>query len=356
MSWSPPQCPECSSFSTRFERALAFGPPDLFGLYWACERCRARVLELCPTGVEDPRPGGCLNCGAAVDSSGRCPACGVDRGRLVEQIHAHCGSPPQLDEVRDLAEQGLFRLAFNAVDLRLEQAPDDPAALAVKALLLIDVCRHAQAVPLLRRAIELGHEDPGQVINLGVALSGSGRHKEAILIYKRYLADTTDPHGRAVALSNLGGCLSALGRDQEAEDYHRRGIEADPEHLGPRWNLFANLFRTKQFEGALAIVEQTMALPFLEQDERENLQAYRSEILIALGRYHDALAAIDLSLASDPNELQRLATRARILIHLDRRDAARACIARMFALDRNNQMAKHLLARLDRRTAPGSKN
>jgi tetratricopeptide (TPR) repeat protein len=311
---------------------------------------------MCPTGVDDPRPGGCLNCGARVDASGCCPACGVDRAKLIERVHAHCGSPPQLEAVRELAEQGLFRVAFNAVDLRLEQLPNDAPTLVIKAKLLTEVQGADQAVPLLRRAIELGGEQPGVAIDLGVALAGCGRYEQAICVYERALQHETHPSRRAITLSNIGGCLSALGHARQAEDYHRRAIAADPEHLGPRWNLFANLFRNQRYDGALEVVEQIMALPFLEQDERENLQAYRAEILIALRRYRDALAAIDLSLASDPNELNRLIARSRILIHLDARDSARGCIAKILSLDPNNRGAKHLLQRLDRQTAPGSKN
>jgi tetratricopeptide (TPR) repeat protein len=314
------------------------------------------VLELCPTGVDDPRPGGCLNCGAVIDASGTCRECEVERSELVDRVHAHCGAPPQLDAIEDVAEQGLFRLAFNAVDLRLEGQPDDPATLVSKAKLLTKVHRPENAVPLLRRAIERGVEIPGVDIDLGVALANSGRHEEAIVVYQAYLVRETQPTRRALTLSNIGGCLSALGHARQAEDYHRRAVAADPEHLGPRWNLFANLFRNQRYEGALEVVEQTMALPFLEQDERENLQAYRAEILIAQRRFWEALAAIDLSLASDPNEVARLIARARILIHLELRDPARACIAKIVSLDPDNPIARMLLERLDRKTAAGSRN
>lgn len=328
----------------------------MFGLYWECQRCGGRVLELCPTGVDDPRPGGCLNCGAAVERDGRCPECKVSRPEALARVHAHCGSPPQLAAVRELSERGLFRVAFNAIDLLLEQRPNDPAALRAKGKLLSEVQRHEQAVPLLRRALDLGLKEPGVEIELGIALAGCRRHREAIHVYQRVLEHETDPTRRAVTLSNLGGCLSALGQAAEAEAYHRRAVACDPEHLGPRWNLFANLYRNRRYQAALEVVEETMALPFIEPVERENLQAYRSEVLIALGRYREALAAIDLSLVSNPNEINRLITRARILIHLDAVALARACIAKIAALDPDSPAAKVLLQRLDRRAAPGCKN
>lgn len=356
MSWSPPQCPQCSSKSTRFERTIPFGPPDAFGLYWQCDRCRTRVLELCSTGVDDPRPGGCLNCGAAIDASGHCHECGADRRVMIERVHAHCGAPVRLEAVRELAEQGLFRVGLNAVDLLLEQRPDDGDVLAAKAKLLTEVGCPAKAIPLLRRALELGVSERAVEIDLGIALAHSGQPSAAIAVYEAYLAHESDPDRRALALTNIGGCLSALGRAEEGEVYHRRAIESDPEHLGPRWNLFANLFRSERFEAALEVVEQTMALPFLEPDEVENLQAYRAEILIALRRYRDALSAIDISLASDPDELNRLSARARILMYLGHRERARECIAKMLSIDPKHALARHLLERLDRRTPPGSRN
>src|SRR5690606_12912641 len=145
------------------------------------------------------------------DASGHCPACGVDRPALIERVHAHCGSPPQLDAIADLIDRGLFRVAFNAVDLRLEQAPNHPPTLALKAKLLTEVERPAAAVPLLRRALDLGLDDPGVSIDLGIALARSGCHQEAIRVYQSCLARETHPSRRAVTLSNIGGCLSALG-------------------------------------------------------------------------------------------------------------------------------------------------
>ncbi len=356
MSWNPPRCPHCSSTSTRFEGAVPFGPPGAYGLYWQCERCRLRVLELCPTGLDDPRPGNCLNCGAAPDADGICPECEADRGAMIARVHALCGSPPRLESLAALAEQGLFRVAFNAVDLLLEQDPDDPAVLEAKAKLLCEVERPGEAVPLLRRALERDVEPRPSAIDLGVALANSGQHEEAVRVYERELERELDPDRRAILLTNIGGCLSRLGRPEQAETYHRRAIELDPEHLGPRWNLFANLYRMQRYEAALEVVEQTMALPWLEPDEVENLSAYRAEILISLRRYHDALEAIELSLRSDPEELNRLATRARILIYLGQHEAARSCVVTMLGIDPDSRLARTLLARLDRRTPWGAKN
>lgn len=356
MSWSQPQCPECSSTTTRFESAVAFGPPDTYGVLWRCERCNVRTLELCGLGREIPEPGACLNCGDPVDASGRCRDCNIPRAAMVARVHQHCGSPPQLDAIESLAEQGRLRLAINAVDLRLETDPNDPPTLTVKAKLMTEICRPARAVPLLRRAIELGSTEPGLAISLGVALADSGDHEQALRIYEAHLETEIDPFRRALTLSNMGGCFSALGHADTAESYHRRAVEAAPDHLGPRWNLFANLFRQERHKDALEVVEQAIALSFLEPGERENMQAYRAEVLIALRRFSEALAAINESLVSDPEELARLGTRARILVHLGQHKAARTCIAKLLLLDPTSEIARRLLARLDQREPTPPRN
>jgi tetratricopeptide (TPR) repeat protein len=328
----------------------------MFGVIWRCLSCKLRVLELCPLGPEFPEPGACLSCGGELDPKGCCRECGSDRAAMVARVRERCGALPALDTINDLADEGLFSLAINAVDLRLEQLQNDPPTLVVKAKLMSEIGRSTRAVPLLRRAIDLGVDEPGVAIDLGVALANSDEHEQALRVYEAHLLVETDGFRRAVTLSNAGGCLSALGRVDEAEAYHRRAIETDATHLGPRWNLFANLFRRKRYADALEVVEQTIALTCLETSERENLHAYRAEMLIALERYREALEAIDASLASDPEELARLGTRARILVHLGQHEAARACLAKLMLLDPDSVLARRLLNKIERRTPGPSRN
>jgi tetratricopeptide (TPR) repeat protein len=360
MSWSPPHCPQCSSSPTRFESAIAFGPPSAFGVAWTCPDCKFRILELCSLGPDFPKPGACLNCGEAVELDGRCSDCRVHRPAMIERVRSRCGPAdadpnaalvPSLEAIAAIAEQGLLRLAFNAVDLRLEAMPNDPSTLIAKAKLMSEVCRPGRAVVLLRRAIDLGAREPGLMIRLGVALADSGNPKAAMRIYEAELEHETDEHLRAIAMTNIGGCLSSLGRREEGEVWHRRAIATAPENLGPRWNLFANLLLRGRYDAALEVVEQTIELPVVDQSERENLQAYRAEVLIGLRRFKDALAAIDASLVSNPNEVARLGTRARILKELGCDDAARACLAKALSIDPDCPIAQALLRAFDRRRA-----
>jgi predicted amidophosphoribosyltransferase len=110
------------------------------------------VLELIPLGPTRPRPGHCLNCDDRLDAAGRCPDCKMKHQQLVARVHEHCGLPPQIERIQALRDQGLYRVALNAVHLRLQTNPDDVEALALCGRLLLELHRPAPAVAFLHRA------------------------------------------------------------------------------------------------------------------------------------------------------------------------------------------------------------
>jgi tetratricopeptide (TPR) repeat protein len=329
----------------RFDSPVPDGPPFTGGLSWICNACEASVLELILLGPARPQPGHCLNCDAVLGNADVCGECEVSHQELVERVREHCGLPPEATKIRALRELGLYRVALNAVHLRLLTNPDDHEALALCGRLLQDLHRPGSAVPFFRRAVALGAEADVQV-NLGAALADSGKPREAIAIYQRILAERPAKQLRANVLTNLGGCHSALGNPRRGEAYHRRAIAADPEDLCSRWNLFANLHGQGRNREALEVVDQAMQLSVLEQDEIENIQAYRAELLIRLGRLHDALAAADASLVGDPEQPDRLFLRARILFALGRHEPARRSLIGVLARVPGSRAARKLLEQI----------
>jgi tetratricopeptide (TPR) repeat protein len=220
-----------------------------------------------------------------------------------------------------------------------------------------------------RRSFEVTDPEPGPLdpeldwpemggvaFFIGVGLANNGQHERAIRFYQGYLESEPDRANQALALSNIGACLSALGRDEQAEAYHRRAIEAHAAHLGPRWNLFAYLFQRKRYADALAVVEQTMALLGLEPEEHQNMQAYRADILVALRRYDEALEAIDASLVGNRADPVRLEIRARILVQLRKYELAGVCIAQLLLFDPDRAVARQLLDEIGRRRPESSRN
>jgi tetratricopeptide (TPR) repeat protein len=352
MSWSAPSCPHCHSPS-RFDAPVPDGPDFTCGLAWRCDACGLELIELIPHGPAHPRPGYCLNCDHPLDERGVCPDCEVDHQQIVERVRAHCGLPPQIEKIEDLRDLGLFRVALNAVHLRLrlrlrlrlQEDPNDVEALALCGRLLHGMHRPAAGIPFFRRAVALGADLDVQ-IHLGAALADSGKPREAIEIYEQILTGQPTLEQRTMLLTNLGGCHSALGDPRGGEVYHRRAIATDPEDLGSRWNLFANLHGQGRNGEALEVIDQAMLLSTLEPDEIENMQAYRAELLIRLGRLDDALAAADASLVGDPEQPDRLFLRGRILLGLGRHEQARRALLRVLAHVPGSRAARELLAQV----------
>jgi tetratricopeptide (TPR) repeat protein len=344
MSWSAPLCPHCHSPS-RFEAPVPDGPDFACGLAWRCDACELELLELIPHGPAHPRPGHCLNCDHRLDARGCCPDCKVEHRQIVERVQQHCGLPPQIEKIEELREVGLFRVALNAVHLRLQANPADVEALALCGRLLHGMHRPVAGISFFRRALAL-EADVDVQIHLGAALADSGSPREAIELYEQILAGQPSLEQRTIVLTNLGGCHSALGDPRRGEGYHRRAIATNPEDLGARWNLFANLHGQGRNGEALEVIDQAMLLSMLEPDELENMHAYRAELLIRLGRLDDALAAVDASLASDPEQPDRLFLRARILLALGRREQARRALLRVLAHVPGSRAARELLAQI----------
>ena len=177
-------------------------------------------------------------------------------------------------------------------------------------------------------------------------MSGQPWKRAPRALHRDFLQAHVDHEARALVLSNIGACLSALGRQQEAEDHHRQAILADPEHLGPRWNLFANLHGQGRSTDALAVLDHALELTSLEQVDGGNIHAYRSELLLQLGRRCEALAAIDASLVSAPDSPDRLFTRGKILVELGWLVQGRVVLLRVLELAPGFEAARRLLLRI----------
>jgi len=112
----------------------------------------------------------------------------------------------------------------------------------------------------LVEVLRLGLE-PRARIRGAIQLAEAGHHPEAATVYEDLLATQPElePTLRAVVLTNLGACHSAQGRAERGAALHRAAIELCPEALGPRWNLFANLYARGQRTAARRELEQLRA-------------------------------------------------------------------------------------------------
>jgi tetratricopeptide (TPR) repeat protein len=349
MSWSFRKCPHCrSSASPRFTGPVDFGPAYAYALGFCCSACNEGVLEVHGFGPNAPGPRDCLACDSGkLDLTGRCRNCDMRHEQLRTRVRRRFGLPPRIDDLGEVHERGEHRLALHAMNLRLQADPDDVEARVTKAELMIDLLRPEQALPLLRGVLARGTH-PDASIHLGIALANAGQPLRAIEVYERYLAEHPDHPGHGAVLSNIGGCLSALGHTEEGERYHRRAIVADPEHSGSRWNLMANLFKQGRVDEALEVIAEATALPFHTPEIRAELHAFHAQVLRAHARPHEALAAIDASLASAPNRVGSLLVRGELLHELNRLEQARVALLRALELAPGLQRAQNLLERINR--------
>lgn len=132
---------------------------------------------------------------------------------------------------------------------------EDPLALGNLGALLNAQHRQAEAIPILRRALELEPARAAHHANLGIAL---GPGDEALACFLR--AESLEP-AQAAHPFNLGRALAALGRSAEAEEACRRALGIDPHHAGARYNLAMALLRQGQLGEGLEAMEARWGLP-----------------------------------------------------------------------------------------------
>jgi len=278
-----------------------------------------------------------------------------------------------------LYEAGLdHRRAGRHLDARhcCEQAlaaePGHADALHLMGLLALDAGQHDQAVECLAGAIR---QDPRPefLSNLGIALQAQGRHAEALNVFDKAVqlkpddaglwkhlggalqelqrpadallslqqASRLDPQDCDAAYKNLF-LLHALGRFEQALAQFDRCDELQPDHV-PALQLRALSLRgLGRLEEALAVNQRAIALDPDHADTCNNL----GDALQSLGRPEEALQWFDRAIALRPELVQALKNRAFVLTQLHRFDEAVAAYRRILALDPGNAAAECDLAQL----------
>jgi protein O-GlcNAc transferase len=104
---------------------------------------------------------------------------------------------------------------------------------------------------LVRSALGLNPAHWQARYTLAVILQDLGRHAEAIPLYESALADQPT---HAKALNNYGVALQYSGRREDAIDAFRRATRADPSFLGAVTNLSGLLAETGRADEAIAVL------------------------------------------------------------------------------------------------------
>ena len=89
-------------------------------------------------------------------------------------------------------------------------------------------------IATLEKMIEARPDDPRARFGLALEYERAGRWEEAVTQLRAYLERTSDEGN---AYGRLGAALLKLGREEEAKEAYRRGIEAAYRHSHPTMAL-----------------------------------------------------------------------------------------------------------------------
>ncbi|AVT33667.1 hypothetical protein C6361_34225 [Plantactinospora sp. BC1] len=196
-----------------------------------------------------------------------------------------------------------------------------------QALTLVDEGRREEAVRELDRAVLLRPAFAAAYYERGVALRHLDRPAEAVTAFEAVLR--LDP-GNVEARFELGGALRRLGRLPEAAHVYREAARIEPRYTSTLINLGITLNELNRWEEALEVFEEAIRLhaEFRAIGDATGYgasvaQAGKGATLTNLGRYAEALAAIDASISSGPDDPLKCANRAYVLKRLGRLEEAR---------------------------------
>jgi tetratricopeptide (TPR) repeat protein len=156
-----------------------------------------------------------------------------------------------------LREQGKLGEAVPLLRRAVQLRPDFAVAHVNLGSALKDQGKLDEAVACYRRALQLKPHVAEAHNNLGVALRDQGKIDEALACYRRALELKPD---YAEAHNNLGNALRDQGKLDEALARYRRALELKPEYAEPHSNLGNLLKDQRKLDEALACYRRALEL------------------------------------------------------------------------------------------------
>jgi tetratricopeptide (TPR) repeat protein len=168
--------------------------------------------------------------------------------------------------------------------------PQDPDVLMEMATMLQASGRPEEALAFLQRHARIVPGDHHTLTQMGKCLSDLGRHREAEQVLRRVrVAD-------AAAAFNLGLALDSQGRWEEARAQYERALSIDRFHVRACNNLGAGLARRGELPRALALLGRALEVAPGDAEVHSNL----GNVLQQAGRVPEAIAAYETAIDLDP--------------------------------------------------------
>ncbi len=187
------------------------------------------------------------------------------------------------------AEHGNFGKALEVLDRALGFAPDRPDYHAQRGRCLVALRRPREAFEAATRAFELGPADALTLDTIGVVMTRTGAHAEALEPFRRAVARDAD---KAAYRYNLGASLQFLGRFDEAQAAYRQALSIDP-GMYRAWTALAQVARAPFTAEEVAALERRLEREGLSADAELHLCHALAKQNEDVGRYAEAFGYLE---------------------------------------------------------------
>jgi len=206
---------------------------------------------------------------------------------------------------------GDLSTASTAFQRALAIAPEDPDALNLMGVVLVELGQPERAVDFLKRAAHKRRQDSGILGNLGQACFAAGQYQEALDTFRK--AARMDPPAMQFQLG-AANSLAMLGKLNDAEVLLRRLTLRFPDEALVWFNLGNVLRDCKSYPQALECYVETLRIDPRFADARNNLGSTLQSIV----RYEDAEREYRECISLAPDHALAKCNLASVLIDLGR--------------------------------------
>lgn len=170
-------------------------------------------------------------------------------------------------------KSGNYKQAAAEFQTVVDQQPDFPGGHLMLGQSLMRDKQAAQAVPHLRRALELNPGDVNTQLVLGQALYQTGKYRETTQVLAQINASSLPKSQQAALYKMRGGAYQKIGQDDTALSDLQKAAQLLPSDGGAQFAYGAAALKAGQTEAAVAALEKAMALDPKEQVIKTYVQA-----------------------------------------------------------------------------------
>ena len=229
-----------------------------------------------------------------------------------------------LSQANELVRSGAYAEAERALAALQTEHPDEPRLLLMRGEVLLALGKQEQALPLLRRTVELDPERPRAHFQLATALQGSGDREGALEAYAEEINLNDDVQVQAMARLNRSLLLEQQQDWSGSAAELHAALELAPGRLEAYGDVASLYLRAGELDAAADSLEQGLARGFRSAKHQYILgaryyekQAYEEAIkfLLQALEIDPGLAEAERSLAG---ALDQVGREAEALEHLRR--------------------------------------